>query len=406
MSDTGIGISDEFKKRIFRSFEQDNHASKLGVRGTGLGLAITKKLVELQGGTIDVSSTLGEGSCFNVTLKRAEHQTPLIKSRAPSTTAAMGNSAQTAAQQNQDTIEIFVICDNPIIENQIVKSFTQTSIRPRLIGTVSHLTDNTTLAQKPRAVIICLQDDQQTQNCIKAIRVKYRLSDLPIISYGDRNDTSFYVQCFELGINEFMNDGVYHHELLMRCKNMIEFYRTLDQAPTFLAARNQRDHSRHSLSTSDSHEIDYFPSTELATGYFKNILIVDDEKVNRMVLRHLLNKQGFNVYEAKNGEQALTIIHYYPIDMVLLDQMMPGLSGDETCRRIRQKYNKTQLPVIFVTGKSLPEDVAKALAAGGNDVLLKPVQQPELNIRIHIYLDILEDCMSKQPQENSGSHIA
>ena len=121
------------------------------------------------------------------------------------------------------------------------------------------------------------------------------------------------------------------------------------------------------------------------------ILVVDDEPVNRRVLRNHLGMRRYGVLEAEDGEQALDqVAGVGPFDLVLLDVMMPGLSGFEVCRRLRQTYSRQELPVIFLTARGREEDLEEGLAVGANDYLLKPVSKSELLARVEMHLELLE----------------
>lgn len=122
----------------------------------------------------------------------------------------------------------------------------------------------------------------------------------------------------------------------------------------------------------------------------RTILVVDDEAVNRQVLRSQLRSAGYDVLEAVDGEKALEVLlGGADVDLVLLDVMMPRLSGYDTCRRMRVSVKPSDLPVIFLTAKSRTEDVLAGFEAGGNDYLLKPFSRDELLARIRIHLELL-----------------
>ena len=114
------------------------------------------------------------------------------------------------------------------------------------------------------------------------------------------------------------------------------------------------------------------------------ILVVDDEPVNRMIIRSQLEVAGYDVSEAADGLQALDRLA--DIDLVLLDVMMPRMSGYDACRELRRRFSAAELPVIFVTAKDRPEDLAEGFAAGGNDYLVKPVAMGELLARLETHL--------------------
>ena len=117
------------------------------------------------------------------------------------------------------------------------------------------------------------------------------------------------------------------------------------------------------------------------------ILVVDDEPVNRLILSKQLESAGYEVREAADGFQALERLD--GVDMMLLDVMMPRMSGYDVCRKVRERLPPTELPILFVSAKGLPEDVTEGLEAGGNDYLVKPVRMQELLARITVHLDLL-----------------
>jgi len=104
-----------------------------------------------------------------------------------------------------------------------------------------------------------------------------------------------------------------------------------------------------------------------------SLLIVDDKFDNRAILARRFGRQGFETVEAESGKDALNLIDQRTFDIVLLDIMMPGLSGIEVLKLIRQTYSYSKLPVIMVTAKADGSDVAEALGAGANDYITKPV---------------------------------
>jgi diguanylate cyclase (GGDEF)-like protein len=117
------------------------------------------------------------------------------------------------------------------------------------------------------------------------------------------------------------------------------------------------------------------------------LLIVDDIAENRTILTRRFGRNGFQTVEAENGQQALDLIDAAPFELVLLDVMMPGMNGVEVLKRIRQKHDPMQLPVIMVTAKSDGSDVAEALEAGANDYITKPVDFAAALARVKTQLD-------------------
>lgn len=118
------------------------------------------------------------------------------------------------------------------------------------------------------------------------------------------------------------------------------------------------------------------------------LLVVDDDAINRMVLRSMLELHHYNIVEARDGMEALAAVKNHSIDLIILDLMMPKLDGFSVCETLRQDYKIHELPIILLTAKKVDEDVARGFAAGANEFLTKPVSKFELLPRVanHIHL--------------------
>jgi len=118
------------------------------------------------------------------------------------------------------------------------------------------------------------------------------------------------------------------------------------------------------------------------------ILVVDDVDENREILSCFLEAKGYAVLEAPDGESALRVVESRPIDLIILDEMMPGLSGSQVLERLRQRFERNRLPVIMATAKDGPEDVVRALALGANDYVVKPMDLTVLLARTETQLSV------------------
>ncbi len=133
------------------------------------------------------------------------------------------------------------------------------------------------------------------------------------------------------------------------------------------------------------------PAEVLADKDAFHIMIVDDEPINRQVLVNHLALSKYRLCQASSGYEALRLLEEQgPFDLVLLDIMMPRMSGYEACRQIRKQFTVHELPIIFLTALTQESDLASAFEAGANDFLTKPVSRGELLARVKTHLQLLD----------------
>lgn len=154
----------------------------------------------------------------------------------------------------------------------------------------------------------------------------------------------------------------------------VKYDRSGSPAPNYVVTRNEGDLSAIAK-PSWSHQC--------------TILVVDDDAVNRIVLQGILGLHNYQVIEAKDGFEALRILHQpmQKIDLVILDIMMPGLSGFDVCATIREEHSLQDLPVIFLTAKDIESDIQRGFQVGANEFVSKPVSKYQLLPRI-------ENCLN------------
>lgn len=139
------------------------------------------------------------------------------------------------------------------------------------------------------------------------------------------------------------------------------------------------------------------------------ILIVDDNPTNLEVLSDALRDQGWTTLVATNGESAIEQVDYALPDLILLDIMMPGIDGFETCRQLKANPRTQRLPIIFMTALSDPVDKVKGLELGAVDYITKPFQHEEVLARIKLHLNLfylnnrLEQRVLERTHELEGS---
>lgn len=122
----------------------------------------------------------------------------------------------------------------------------------------------------------------------------------------------------------------------------------------------------------------------------QNVLVVDDNQDVRDLVVHFLSSDGFHVFSASNGDEALAILKSNPINLVLLDVMMPGKSGLEVLAEIRAGSNKSihDIPVMMITAKSSTDDIDIALATGATSYVVKPFRATTIREKVRTILEL------------------
>ncbi|HOK37142.1 MAG TPA: response regulator [Bacteroidales bacterium] len=118
------------------------------------------------------------------------------------------------------------------------------------------------------------------------------------------------------------------------------------------------------------------------------ILIVDDRPKNIQILANHLTNDGYDVEYATSGKEAIKILEKEDFDLILLDVMMPGIDGFETCKRIKKLENKNNIPIIFVTAKTDIDSITLGFEYGGVDYISKPFKADELLVRVKTHIEL------------------
>jgi two-component system cell cycle response regulator len=139
------------------------------------------------------------------------------------------------------------------------------------------------------------------------------------------------------------------------------------------------------------------------------VLIVDDIPTNVRLLEARLTAEYFEVFTANSGRDALAMCENRPIDIILLDVMMPEMDGFEVCRRLKANPKTHHIPVLMITALDQPSDRVQGLDAGADDFLTKPVDDVQLMARVRslVRLKVLTDELrSHRPPDRDGGHPA
>ncbi len=125
------------------------------------------------------------------------------------------------------------------------------------------------------------------------------------------------------------------------------------------------------------------------------VMIVEDETALVTVLRYNLEKEGYRVCEATDGEEALTVFAESAPDLLLLDWMLPTMSGIEVCRQIRRKPGNREVPILMLTARGEEADKVRGLEIGADDYVTKPFSVPELMARVKAHLRRVQPSQPK-----------
>ncbi|HKI88967.1 MAG TPA: response regulator transcription factor [Draconibacterium sp.] len=136
----------------------------------------------------------------------------------------------------------------------------------------------------------------------------------------------------------------------------------------------------------------------MKTPFFK-ILLVEDDEALRFIVKDNLEQRNYDVKVAENGEIALELFHQNNFDLIILDVMLPKIDGFKVAETIRETND--QVPIIFLTARSMTEDKIKGLTIGGDDYIPKPFSMEELLLKIKIFLKRSQSVPVDQPDESS-----
>lgn len=359
VEDTGIGIERDAIDVIFDEFAQADQTLARRYEGTGLGLAISRHLVTAMGGTIEVESEIGQGSHFRVSLPLAAIE------------PAMPRRASLAGQR------IVMFDDRPILAASLARSARLAGAEVRLVSTGEMLI--AALEREPADVLMCPIDTAEGPGAEIVARARAFAPGIDAIVLLRPQDRDRLPALIGQEGNPAMFQRIFDGYLVrpVRASSLRARLEALmsGTAPTF-PRENIRDDYRHS--GVEREEI--APAPRLSVGL--NILVAEDNEINALLTRTLLERDGHTVRVASNGQEVLDALDDdgAPTDIVLMDLHMPGMDGFEATRRIRALADeRSSVPVIALTANAMADDRQTCLTAGMDDYLSKPVSPDALS---------------------------
>jgi len=344
VQDTGIGIPENALAHLFDSFTQADGSTTRKYGGTGLGLAISKHLVELMGGTIDVKSTPGKGTTFSFPVTMGV-QKQLKKMPVPS--PDLRGTRTLVVENNATTRNVL---------HQILESF-RFKVTGVGSGQEALQVVETAMQNKVPFQLVILEWKMPGQDGVELSREIRKCGGWDgaphiLIAPADVRD--------EVGSRTDLAD--------ISCV----LSKPVSKSPLFNAIMESFGHQPREMLQSEQHGL----SDTLSHVQGARILVVEDNEINRQVIRELLEQAGLRVEEAFDGESALKILAHedHGIDLVLMDIEMSGMNGYEVCGRLRKRKFLHNLPILAMTAHAMQDDREESISAGMNDHLIKPIE--------------------------------
>jgi signal transduction histidine kinase/CheY-like chemotaxis protein len=356
VSDTGIGIPEDEHKMVFEYFTQAGASTTRRYGGTGLGLPLTKHLTELMGGRISLESGSGQGSTFKITL-------PFLLPKEPPPVLSQ-------AKDSLAGIRVLIVDDTPInrqIFQEMLKKWdmqTKTAADGpealKILASAYH-------EGKPYQLVLLDKfmpdmDGFHTAEKIRKGVFADKMKILMITSAGTREDG---VLCRKLDIAGYLTKPVKQTELYSAIISVLCQKEIPSSIKTPLVTQHSLQERRRRL----------------------DILLVEDNPINRELMLALLAKRGEAVTEAEDGIQALKVLENHVYDLIFMDVQMPNMDGLKATEEIRKREQVTgkHTPIIALTAHVSMQDRQKCLAAGMNDFIAKPIKLPEFHKLLEHY---------------------
>jgi PAS domain S-box-containing protein len=355
IEDTGIGIPEDAKERIFGHFEQadSTHSRKFG--GTGLGLAISKKIVETMGGEIGVESSFGNGSTFWFTVAFAPNR--LADPPAP--------------PPNLSGKRIAVISASAILRDTMVMRLNEGGAATTGYATVAEATISL-MASRTDAVLIDIElPDGGAEAHIAAMRA-WLPEGAQMIALLPPTLRTRIPDLKAAGASGYHITPIRHGWLERR----------------LAAAFAGRDPDSGKAKASPRLPPPGVREREARSGGI-HILVAEDNEINTLLTVSLIKRMGHDVDSTRDGAEALAALESKPdYDLILMDVHMPGVDGIEATRRVREAEKtrafggRPRVPIIALTASVMDEDRQNCLQAGMDDFLTKPLDPNSLTAAI------------------------
>jgi signal transduction histidine kinase/DNA-binding response OmpR family regulator/HPt (histidine-containing phosphotransfer) domain-containing protein len=344
VSDTGIGLTQEQMGRLFQAFEQADASTTRQHGGTGLGLAISKRLAQLMGGDVGVTSEMGKGSTFWFT-------------------ARLGNGTSSARRTSRPELRgrrVLIIDDNP--QARAVLSSMLTSLTfvvheaPSGLEGIEMVRQAAEIGEPYEIAFVDWQmpglDGIETGKRIRALpNLAIRPHLVMVTAYGREE------------VLKQAEENAFANILIKPVTPSMLF----DSAIAVLGADQEKVQDAQAG-----------PTPELSRLRGARVLLVEDNELNREVALGLLSDADLSIDVAENGQVAVQMTATEKYDLVLMDMQMPVMDGIAATRAIRSNAELRTLPIIAMTANVMAHDIEQCVEAGMNDHVAKPIDPDAL----------------------------
>jgi two-component system, sensor histidine kinase and response regulator len=348
VEDTGIGITQEQRERLFKGFEQADASTTRKYGGTGLGLAISKRLAELMGGDVGFESEYGAGSAFWFTARLGVASD---ETRAVAAAPEIRGKRCLVADDNESAREVI----REMLESMALETTTARSGREAV-----EAFEAAAAAGRPFDLAY-IDWKMPGMDGVEAAREILGSATGPkprVILMTAFDKDAVAASAAEAGISEVLTKPITASSLF--------------EATTRALLGTALEASRVPRAAPEA------PAADLGSIAGARILLVEDNELNREVALGLLSEAEVSIEVACDGAEGLAKAGAGDFDVILMDMQMPVMDGLEATRRIRLDPAKKNLPVIALTASAMRQDRDACIAAGMNDFVMKPIDPPEL----------------------------
>jgi len=342
VTDTGMGMDDLSKQRLFTAFTQADTSISRNFGGTGLGLVISRKLAELMNGEIGFESNLNKGSSFWFTV-------PLTSNTKP---------AQPQDSSEKLKVILFEAVDqNRIASRSLLNSLGFETIETGRLDKLAELVKMDTQQQYAGIVAGISRNSIKNNFMLGTLTKTLQTTGLPYITLAsifDVNDAQYLTKA---GLKNI----IYRCSRTSLLKNQILSSFSSDKEDIIMTQDNL-------ISPIDKHQLSHI-----------KVLLVDDNKINLKLAKTLLEMQDIQVATAEDGQQAVDMASTRHFHLIFMDLHMPKLNGFDATKTIRNTDNPCKkTTIVALTANAMPEEQLQVFDSGMNDILLKPITEKQL----------------------------